>query len=299
MNPNDNILLISDILLKQSKDGWQTCSFLVCPTVTAQLSATSLPRFPNALSPTINWLALQFFTQNQVHVHTLQPSPSHTDLVSHSFPHQHQVCITTQGHNCFPSAPVLTHSNYAHITAELHVAIHEKVLLSLSTTTASLKAWISARNASRTPFPPTLLLLTHIRFTTECGRSASDWPIHAVLLLQCSAAPADSTKPTLTLTHTALQAATQQHAQPKTLPPSPYILNSHPEKDKIPFVTIICLSLQITSERMQKRERKLKHKWGLANTQEKKPLPWARRRVGACENVNVTDSFGYEPCQCC
>lgn len=39
-----------------------------------------------------------------------------------------------------------------------------------------LQAW--NMNPSKTPFPPTLLFVTQICFTTECGRSASALPVH-------------------------------------------------------------------------------------------------------------------------
>ena len=145
----------------------------------------------------------------------------------------------------FPPALVITQTNSAQISGTAPGYPRERQLLSLSITTASLKAWISALNSSKTPFPPTLFFVTHVCFTTKCGRSASALPVHlnappavvsAAHKINASSTKgnADTTKPILTLTYRPLPDYHMQHDHPKILPHSLYDLNGHPEKEKTP-----------------------------------------------------------------
>lgn len=79
----------------------------------------------------------------------------------------------------FPPAPVITQTNSAQSSGTAPGYSRQRELLSLSITTASLKAWISTLNSSKTSLPPTLLFVTHKCFMTKCGRSASALPVHS------------------------------------------------------------------------------------------------------------------------
>lgn len=145
----------------------------VCPVENAQLSDT--PQISSHTQPSINHVALQFLTQNQAHVQTVNSGASRTDL-SHHFCTAFRWASLPQKQDWFPSCTATTQTNSAQISGTAPGYPRKREPLSLSIRAGSLKARVSALNSCKTPLPPIPLFVTHICFTTKCGRSALALP---------------------------------------------------------------------------------------------------------------------------
>ena len=181
VNLNDSVLLTSDILPKAEQRG--TANMLFSFLMFAQLKwrspqslhsldlLTPSTQYELGYSP-VSYTKPTACTNSKIWSVTHWPSESSISALTSGV---HHYCRSVTS---FPPALVATQTNSAQVSGTAPGYPRERELLSLSITTASLKAWISASNSSKTPFPPTLLFVTHIWFTAKCGRSASALPAH-------------------------------------------------------------------------------------------------------------------------